>query len=432
MQRSLAHSRRGPTGLAATRPWAAVLAAAVLAAATPASVLAGACPCGQSATKARTGADELWEALDQGVQRQRGAIAGWLAASDSAAARFVAGGRLWVGGPFPDFAAEACHRAGGLMPLRPLDQVGGAAADTLGAGDVVLLGFLRPAADEVPLARKLRERGALVVGLGAREAHAEAAAACSFWLDAGAPQLVAGAPAAGLLTLAQLWAFTGEFVAACVQRGQMPTIWQSIVMPGSAARNARYLPLRVHADQQPAPVPPGRMAAAYLDSLQLYLWQFNALEWERLGTAGRLVQAVRKIGRTAYFCPLGGHLVPPRLTVAVHALGLAELPRDIAPDSLRQLLRKGDVLYIQGYTEPPRELLQAARAVGAFTVLSLAGRGDEPPERTAADVVLDAQWKLGDAVVAMPGYDVPLLPPSGFMAGCIYWALVLAAAGPAP
>ena len=383
-------------------------------------------------------AERLWEALDRGLAVQREAVPAWIAAADSAAARFLAGGRLWVGGSFPDFDGEACNRAGGLMAIGPMRDMGRTPADTVGSRDVVLLGLHRPRAEDRLVVPKLRGHGALVIGFGARAAHPGAAAGCHAWLESGAPQVVAGAPAASILAVANLWAFNGELIAACLRRGQMPTIWQSIMMAGSEERNARYLPHRVHEDLLPPPVEAGHIAAAYLDSLELYVRQFRRLEWQGLMRAGERVRAVRRAGGTAHVCPLGGHLrvnqmdldrqivLDGEMGLDGTAADLADVSRYVTAEALADTLETGEVIYIQGYTDPPADLIEAAAASGAASILSLAGRGGEPPDRGAADVVLDAQWELGDATVPLDGYDVPLLPPSGFMSAALYWALVLA------
>lgn len=371
--------------------------------------------------------DRLWAVLAAGLREQRAAVSQWVPVADSAAARFLNGGRLWVGGPFPDFDGETCNRAGGLMPIRPLRHVGRTPGDTLGAQDIILLGFHAPDRHGPMLVRKLREHNALIVGFGVKSAHAEAAAECHEWLEPAAPRLLAGAPAGAILTIAQLWAFNGEFIAACLRRGRMPTVWQSIMVPGSDERNALYRPLRAHADFLPPPVPAKSIAAAYLDTLHQYVQRFRTSEWTRLEQAGGQVRTARASGNEAYACPLGGHLRPNIMDLSGSATDLADVSRYIEAGELAAMLQPGDLVYIQGYTDPPNALLTAAEAAGAFTVLSLAGKQGKPPERGAADVVLDAHWELGDAAVPLDGYDVPLLPPSGFMAAAIYWALVLAA-----
>jgi hypothetical protein len=43
--------------------------------------------------------------------------------ADRAAHEYLAGGKLWAAGRQPDFIAEACGRAGGLMAMAPLGRL---------------------------------------------------------------------------------------------------------------------------------------------------------------------------------------------------------------------------------------------------------------------------------------------------------------------
>jgi len=372
-------------------------------------------------------AEAFWQALEGGLASQRDAIPEWHAAADSVAARYLAGGRIWVGDLFPDFDGEACNRAGGLMAIGSIRDMGGARTEGASHPDVVLLGLHDGREEERLVVRKLRSLDVLIVGFGARAAHPEAAAGCHAWLESGAPEVVAGAPAASVLAVANLWAFNGEVISACVRRGRMPTVWQSIMMPGSTARNERYLPRRIHDDVLPPAVEAGKVAVSYFDSLRTYLTQFREREWGRLVQAGEAVRSARRAGKRTFACPLGGHLRPTSLDLPGTAGDLDALSRYITAADLADSLSRGDALYIQGYTDAPGELLAEAKEAGATAILTLAGRRAEPPERAVTDIVLDAQWELGDATVPLAGYDVPLLPPSGFMSAALYWVLVLAA-----
>lgn len=313
------------------------------------------------------------------------------------------------------------------MAMGPIRDMGRAWAYGERHSDVVLLGMHGHSEEQRVVVTKLRHRGVLIVGFGSRAAHPETAADCHAWLESGAPQVAAGAPAASVLAVAYLWAFNGELISACVRRGRMPTVYQSIMMPGSEERNNRYLPHRIHDDVLPPAVEAGKVAVSYFDSLRTYLSQFREREWEGLERAGEALRAARQAGKRAFACPLGGHLRPTSLGLPHTADGLDALSRYITAADLADSLSRGDALYIEGYTDAPGELLAAARDAGAVAILTLAGRQGRPPDRAVTNIVLDAQWELGDATVPLAGYDVPLLPPSGFMSAALYWALVLAA-----
>ena len=38
--------------------------------------------------------------------------------------------------------------------------------------------------------------------------------------------------------------------------------------------------------------------------------------------------------------------------------------------------------------------------------------------------MIDQQWRVGDCLVPVPGYDVSILPPSAITQLACYWALV--------
>jgi hypothetical protein len=275
--------------------------------------------------------------------------------------------------------------------------------------------------------RELNEHGVLTIGFGSRAQRPEIAAASVWWLDAQAEEFPVGVPIAGILDVASLWAFIGEFVAACTRQGAMPPMWQSVMMPESAARNQRYSGVRVHEDLHPAPVPATRIGLEYLAALRGHLSGFVADERDRLGQAGEEVRRTRAGGRRAWFYMDGGHLRAAVLALpdGLPGLEILEHPANLA--DLTESLQVGDWVYVQGYTRPPSVLVTAAQTAGARVCISMAGSHGQPAPQDAADLVLDAQWQLGDAAVIVPGYDVPILPPSGFMAAAIYWALMLEA-----
>jgi len=371
---------------------------------------------------AATAADLFLAALDQGLARQQQALPAWLAAADSAAARFLDGGRLLVGGPAPDFVGEASYRSGGLGPLTALDG-----APDCGPRDAAILGFSGPDPGNVASVRRLQKQGVLTVGFGSRAQRREIASACAWWIEAQAGDSPAGVPVAGILDVASLWSFVGEFVAACTRRSAMPPMWQSAVLPESAARNQRYSGVRLHEDLHPAPVAAGTIGQAYLTALRSHLAGFVLGERDRLRRAGEEVRRARSGGHRAWFFMDGGHLRAAVLALPAGPAGLEVLERPPDLADLATTLQPGDLVYVQGYTVPPAAVVAAAHAVGARVAVSLAGSHGQPAPQTAADLVLDVQWQLGDAAVPVPGYDIPILPPSGFMAAAVYWALVLEA-----
>ena len=47
----------------------------------------------------------------------------------------------------------------------------------------------------------------------------------------------------------------------------------------------------------------------------------------------------------------------------------------------------------------------------------------QPPEAASNILYLDPGWPLADGCVAIPGYDIPILPASGVIQAAIYWAI---------
>ena len=71
--------------------------------------------------------------------------------------------------------------------------------------------------------------------------------------------------------------------------------------------------------------------------------------------------------------------------------------------------------------------MRQAKARAAWIVVPLAGQ--KLNFEQYGDVFIDQHWELGDAAVAMPGYDVRILPPSGVAQLFIYELMMRAAAG---
>ncbi len=378
----------------------------------------GCCSCPPPMTS-----EHFLAALDQGLANQQRSLPSWVVTAEAAADRFLAGGRLMVGGPAPSFEGEISWRAGGLMPLTSL-----ASAESPGMGDAALLGYSGPEVPDPELARGLTAAGTITIGFGSGQQLPAVRRACARWIDSGNQAGPSDPPVAGILDVAAVWSFVGEFVGACLRRGAMPTMFQSIVVTGADVRNNRYIGTRLHDDMHPGPVDPGALGLAYLAALRRYLEGFQATERERLAQAADEVRRTRERGNRAWFLMAGGHLPANVLGLPAGPPQLETLAHPANADGIEAAgLRPGDFVYMQGYTWPPHEVADAVHATGGRLCVAMAGHGDQPAPQGAADIVLDAQWKYGDAAVTVPGYDIPFLAPSGFLNAAIYWSLVLAA-----
>ncbi|NUP99612.1 MAG: hypothetical protein HUU35_07135, partial [Armatimonadetes bacterium] len=234
-------------------------------------VLLGACHLAAASPAAL--ADCYAARLSDGIAACRERVAGMVAPAEAAAARLAAGGQLYALGSLPGFDIEALNRAGGLGMLQRVT-----AKTTWRAGDVALYGLLgNGLAADVATIGQLRAQGVMVVAFGSRGA---AAAAADTWVDTNVvdhglavtlPNGLRTAPLDGVLSVANLWAFSGELVAALTRLGKMPVILQSVFLPGARERNAALRGKPFDDRQAIAAVPAGQLGAAYLDRLAEHL-----------------------------------------------------------------------------------------------------------------------------------------------------------------
>lgn len=347
-------------------------------------------------------------------------------AAEAVADRLAAGGQLFIGGSQTGFATEGYYRAGGLMLLKYYQ-----AGLDLTAQDTVLLGSLQPDED-LQLVRKLRERQVATVVFGPSHARGLRAQA-DYFLPSFAPaedailRLTgwdeALCPTAPVANVTNLWVFTAELVGALTRRGKMPTMFQSVMAEGGRDRNARYLPEAFHATHAVPAQPPGALGRAYLRAIRTQLQGLQRTQLPQLRQAGERIAQARAAGHAAYVMPIG-HYPPDEVGRAGDPSLLGKLPDSLKPEELKEKLKPGDVLFYLGYTWMPTDLLKAAKEAGATTICAIAGGGGWTVDPQWVDLYLDPQWRLGDAAVELPGYDVNILPPSGVLQTVIYWSVV--------
>jgi hypothetical protein len=288
----------------------------------------------------------------------------------------------------------------------------------LKANDVVLLGLLGdPSDQDRQVIARVREVGAHVVLMGPESAEG---GGCHYL---PLPARVAGQdglPTVTPLLMAQLWTFTGELVAALTRLGKMPPMYQSILVPGGKERNAGHLQYTWE-PETPAPVPAMVLGRAYLARIANYLRTVRATQHDGLAQAARMAARTRAAGHTAWFACLG-HL-PPEIPAQPGDPGLLKPFTALTPDNLADQVKPGDLIIYIGYYEPYGPWVESAHAAGAKIVTIVAGT----PERRAADMGADLNlsgcWPFGDTAVEIPGYDVRMLPPSGFMQAAQYFML---------
>lgn len=339
--------------------------------------------------------------------------------AEAAAKRFLAGGHLLVLGSIPLFDVEWTNRSGGLMPVAALKD-----PDSLSASDVLVYGCLMGSEDaDVRRLSQARKKGALVIAFGTKKQEARLRASSDFFLAADVPS---GTPlpaqTAACVNLAHLWAFTGDLVAACTRAGKMPTMWQSIKVPGSTERNRRYRPLRFHDDLRLQPIKPEILGNQYLGGLIQSL-DGLAAEAGHIQAAGRLIRAAAEAKHAVFHANLG-HFEPARLLPADFPVQVTTLPVKSPEAELRTKGTAGDSVFIIWYHEMPAPLLDAAREKGLRSIVVAAQNPFSPLDTSQADLYIDPKWVVGDAIAEVPGYDIKILPPSAVLNGLVFYAVI--------
>jgi hypothetical protein len=344
-------------------------------------------------------------------------------------------------------AAEAFRRAGGLMNLESYWRV----PDSLTGGPAILVLALREdqfagdsIVDTTVLTAANHSGGPwTVIGLGRPELLDRAAAdGVEFAGRVPTP----AAPNEGLfatgddthlvptsppMTAAGLWTWTGEFVAACTRRDLMPPMYLAFSQEGGKEREDRFKGQRSHGEV-PDPIDRELLGGRYIDELRANVEQVATAERDDLiAGADTLLDAHDAGGRDWGF--YHGHAM---------VLGQSNYPHD--PQDPRQInpgkwfspsigdfeiddLGPKDAILCIGYNSrfagwkkwdnkkgvPMDERL---RSDGARLIWSFALREDKDDAEVLEandEILIDQHWPEGDAVVEVPGYDIPILPTSG-------------------
>ena len=345
---------------------------------------------------ASAAADTYLSRLQTSLTQTRSNLTALTQSAERAAAEFAAGGNLWAAGRQPDFIAEACGRAGGLMAIAPLGQ------RVPAKHDVILYavpGLLRP--EDLKLVNGWQEEGATVI---------------QFSSPAGLYR--ERFPLDTVANVVGLWAWTGEFVAACTRLGKMPVLYQSYGLPGGPERGKKYQGKKFHEDLTITPIPTGALGREYLERIQRMLAKISDTQMPGIAQAATWW---RKAGSSATL--VTGHMFPRH----------AQDPRAPSPGTLvavaawedKDLLEASHapqfVLYL-GYQFAPQKLIDQAKVLGVKLVYSDV-QPAQPSQPSGNFLYIDPAWPLADGCVAVPGYDVPILPASGVIQAAIYWTI---------
>ena len=331
------------------------------------------------------------------------------------------------------FVAEACDRAGGLRHIQPVPL-----NNDVKEHDIVLVGTvdLKPEeqADQIAV---LKDKGALVIVFGSRES--EIATLGDYLIDNG---LAAGfipvikidekmiGPTAPMANVINKWLFTAEYAAALTRAGKMPTFWQSMLMPGAAARNKRIEKSVYHTDMNIAPVQPGVSARQYISEVRGYLVKIQENELNLFSQAGAKCAQTIKSGNKVVASVIG-HFMEAQLRMPDFPDIFTILTTEFGRESLEGVLDKGDMWLHVGYSYTPEQELLYAQEIGAGTICVLTPGPtvvDEgtpvAPDMNLIGLYIDPYWKIGDSVVEIPGYDTKIIPPSGVVMISSFWMII--------
>ena len=372
----------------------------------------------------RTYLDRLLTAAEQSAN----AIPHMVAAAERGAQRLVAGGRLYAASVRPDFVSEAYIRSGGLMMLQACDD-----GQKVCGSDVVIVGWSGDSRGaSLDLVKRLGGTHALVIGIGPpREELSSLVDAC-IGNDVQVPASLTGVfgvsyPVVSVHNLVLLWAFTGELIAALTRLGQMPAVYQSVLVPGARARNDGLVTRRFHERHAVPPIEADELGTAYLSEIAGCLRTVRDRQIEAVEQiADTCAEVIHRGNRIQAF--LISHFPwhqagAPGDPGFMHRLAIVhgETP-DLA--ELEEVLQPGDLFLFLGYYRRPVAAYEVARRRQCRIVEVITGTDDADPAGALPDYIIRPGWRYTDALVAVPGYDICVLPASGIMQTAIYWAIV--------
>lgn len=220
-----------------------------------------------------------------------------------------------------------------------------------------------------------------------------------------------------------LWVWTAEFVAACTRLGVMPTMYQSVQVPGSRERNAAVRGMKISTNQV-APIAAGHLGKAYLKALRERFALLSGIENSKIRETAKRASAARRAGRTAY-AHLHGHSVMHTLKRPDNPGLLVELGANWSKPEKNVVFKPGDYIVMVGYDWICQgthcdDLAAKARDAGVGVSWCFTDyREEEVASVAASEIWINQHWELGDAEVTVPGYDVKILPISGIISEAV-------------
>ena len=383
-------------------------------------MLAGGCASASRGGDAPTppGAAIYLTTIQEGIDRARRQMPTVMESADVAARRIISsGGRLFVAGSQPEFAAEMIARTGGLAGATSPPSL----VPQLSRSDVVLYaacGGLK-VADTARIARWMDE-GLFVIAFASDALSSNPHFRPDVLIDCGTSEGLGVAegkiiPADSVINLINAWAWTGEFFAACTRRGRTPIIHQSPETPRGKLRTARYLGQSFHNDLTVAPIERGVLGNAFLDQVNQSVRDLAVATSGRLDYAGLWLHKARASFEAVAL--MTGPLFPDHFRderAPQPFSQLTPLSRTAAPAA--------KFIAIIGSERAPQMQIESARQQRHQLFYSTVTRGND--DLAANIVYLDQRWPAGESCLRVRGYDVPVLPASSILQAAIYWSLV--------
>ncbi len=385
--------------------------------------------------------------LLQSAQHAEGLLPDMAAAADAAAARWIAGADIFVGGD-GSFIEEAFYRAGGLIGLRriaPFKQKFN--GTTMPWADVpeesvVLYGLLRNADPAIVLFDELGHLGGehdTVVFFGSADWPAcqkivkylgkRLPAGKFFFIDTHLPVNTRLKTAGGVVygdyapmaTAVHLWTFTAELVAACTRQGKMPGIWPSGTIPHYEVWEKKYEKIRFHDDFTIQPIDAGTLGRQYLGILRDQLGKCPA-SLPQVRTAAKMLAAVAA-DKTVYVM-VESHLMAAQAYLPIELPNWLLVQRGWRWQRAASSVEKGDGILWLGYLEwPAKEAARATRQGNSIAAVSVRGPSEDAAPGNDA-VWVPAPWVYPDAVLEIPDYPLKACPTSGIVQGTLLWGLM--------
>ena len=364
-----------------------------------------------------TPADQYVSRTMKLVSEQRRGVARLTPHAERTGNALLAGGAFWIAGTDKGWVSEATGRAGGPAASMPLPS-----PEKARKGDVVWLSFSQSSYEsDLKTAQALEDRGCIVTAFGPRPPRGRTQFnhlldSLTKWQEDERLALMGN--------VLSLWSLTAEVANYTARQGKTLVMLQSAVVPGANERNAKYRKITFHeGDVSMQPVKAGVLASAYLDFVSTMMGGIRDHEMTKLLSVAAEVRAGARESRPACISVIG-HMMPDVLERG------DKLFRIVRGGSNRQGLaedlRQSRLFVWLGYTRVSDNVVETVRSASVKAVWILASDA-KPAFELAGDVVIDQNWKTGDAAVEVPGYDVRILPPSAVAQLFIYDILVRSA-----